>query len=461
MVFLAFLLAGRNSSAAYKVELVTGGLNRPVFVCSPPGDTNRLFIVEQRPGRIEIYDRAAGALKTTAFLVAPAVRTGNEEGLLGLAFHPGYRTNGYFYININPSNDPRRTEIVRYRAQGDPATSDVADSASAKLILSFNQPTLENNHKAGWMAFGPDGYLYIATGDGGGGNDQHGTIGNGQSRTALLGKILRLDVDGADPYAIPDGNPFKGHATFRGEIWAFGVRNPWRCGFDRETGHLWIGDVGQDDREEIDVIPSGVGGLNFGWRPREGAIQTPRYPSEMPVTTAINPVTDYPRTLGFSVTGGYVYRGTAVPELVGKYVFADYGSARFWTVTPDATGTNGTRTEITAEVRSGSPSFNEISSFGEDAEGELYVCDLGGQLYKFVPEGAAPPSISGVEVEGNEFVIQFDAAAGQSYTVESRSPLTGGTWANEQLIPSASTNRTISVTNTLTGTERYFRLRSE
>ncbi len=467
LVFSAFLFAGRNANAAYKVELVVGGVARPVFVCSPPGDTNRLFIVEQRPGRIRIFDRQTGALKTTPFLTTPSVRTGNEEGLLGLAFHPGYRTIGYFFININPNNDPRRTDIVRYQVQGDPATSDVADSGSATVILTFNQP--ESNHNGGWIDFGPDGFLYIASGDGGGANDQHGTIGNGQSRTTLLGKILRIDVDSPDPegtpnrrlYGIPDGNPYKGHESFREEIWAFGLRNPWRCSFDRETGHLWIGDVGQGAREEIDVIPSGLGGLNFGWRPREGTIQTPAYPSETPQTAAINPVTDYPRSLGYSVTGGYVYRGSAIPELAGKYIFADYGSARFWAVTPDASGTNGTRVEITDEIRSGSPSFNEISSFGEDEEGELYVCDLGGQVYKLVPEGAAPPEIGGVETDGNNFVIRFDAAAGQSYVLESSSPLTGGTWTAGDTIPSAPTNRTVSITNTLSGTERYFRLRGE
>jgi glucose/arabinose dehydrogenase len=459
VVFCGLLLAGFGSvEAALKMELVASGLVRPVFVCSPPGDTNRLFIVEQRPGRIRIFDRAAGTIKSTAFLTAPSVRTGNEEGLLGLAFHPGYRTNGYFYININPNSDPRRTEIVRYQAQGDPATSDVADPASRKLILTFNQP--ESNHNGGWMAFGPDGYLYISSGDGGGANDVHGTIGNGQSRTTLLGKILRIDIDGADPYAIPQGNPFKDHATYRQEIWAFGLRNPWRCSFDRATGHLWIGDVGQGLREEIDVIPSGLGGLNFGWRPREGFARTPAY-NETPVTPAVDPVTDYNQEPAASVTGGYVYRGSAVPELQGKYIFADYITARFWLVTIDPNGTNGTKVEITTDMRSGSPSVDEISSFGGDDQGELYVCDLGGQVYKIVAEGPAAPQIGAVQAEGNEFVITFVAAAGQSYTVESRSPLAGGTWANEQVIASAATNRTVSVTNTLTGTERYFRLRSE
>ena len=452
--------------AALTVELVSTAFARPVFVCSPPGDANRLFVLEQHTGRIRIFDRTAQSIKATPFLTISTLNRASEEGLLGLAFHPGYRTNGFFYVNITPSGGTRRTEILRYQAQGDPATSDVADAASRKLILSFNQP--ESNHNGGWLGFGPDSYLYIATGDGGGANDQHGTIGNGQNRTNLLGKILRIDVDGGDPYAIPDGNPFKGHATYADEIWAFGLRNPWRCSFDRETGHLWIGDVGQGAREEVDVIPDGLAGLNFGWRPREGAIQTPAYPNEQPVTPAVNPVTDYPRSLGYSVTGGYVYRGNAIPELRGKYVFADYGTARFWTVTPDGTGTNGTRAEITTELDPGPRKVSDVSSFGEDNEGELYICDLNGTngisgaVFRIVAEGSTAAQISEVQAEGNQFIVRFDAAAGQSYTLEARPSLgTSATWTNEEVIASAATNRTISITNTLTGAERYFRLRSE
>jgi glucose/arabinose dehydrogenase len=452
--------------AALSVELVSSAFSRPVFVTSPPGDATRLFVLEQHAGRIRIFDRTTQSIKTTPFLIITALNRSSEEGLLGMAFHPGYLTNGYFYLNITPSGGTRRTEILRFQAQGDPATSDLADAGSRKLILTFNQP--ESNHNGGWMGFGPDGYLYIATGDGGGANDQHGTIGNGQNRGTLLGKILRIDVDGADPYAVPDGNPFKGHATYADEIWAFGLRNPWRCSFDRETGHLWIGDVGQGAREEIDVIPEGVAGLNFGWRPREGAIQTPAYPNEQPVTPAVNPVTDYPRTLGYSVTGGYVYRGNAVPELRGKYIFSDYGSARFWTITPDATGTNGTRAEITTDLDPSPRRISDVSSFGEDSDGELYICDLNGTdgtsgaVFRIVAEGAAAPRISAVQAEGNQFVLRFEAVAGQSYTLESRDSLgASAAWTNPQVIASAATNRTLSVTNTLTGTERYFRLRSE
>jgi glucose/arabinose dehydrogenase len=451
------------AEAALKLELLVGGLQRPVFVGSPRGDSNRLFIVEQHLSRIRIFDKAAGALMSTPFFTDTAVRRSSEEGLLGLAFHPGFATNGYFYINVIPSNDPRRTEIRRYQVQGDPATSNVADASSRKLILTYNQP--ESNHNGGWMGFGLDGYLYISSGDGGGGNDQHGTIGNGQNRSTLLGKMLRIDVDveeSATPaYAIPDGNPFKDHETYRGEIWAFGLRNPWRCSIDRETGNLWIGDVGQGAREEIDVIPVGAGGLNFGWRPREGTIATPTI-SETPVTPATEPVFDYNRTLGYSVTGGYVYRGSAVPELQGKYIFADYGSARFWTIALQESGTNGTTTQITTDINPSPMVINEISSFGEDEAGELYVCDLGGQVYRILAEGPVAPSISDVRREGQDLIMSFDAVASQEYFVEASTLLgQGSSWSEVATVEALPSNRTVSVTNAVTGEARYFRVRSE
>jgi hypothetical protein len=221
--------------------------------------------------------------------------------------------------------------------------------------------------------------------------------------------------------------------------------------------------VGQGTREEIDIIAKGVGGLNFGWRPREGAIQNPAYSNEQPVTSAVNPVFDYPRSSGYSVTGGYVYRGSTIPELWGKYICADYGSARFWAITPHENGTNGTATEITSDINPSPMRVNQISSFGEDTQGELYICDLDGELFRIVPEGPAPARISALAaIATGEFVVRFDAAAGQSYTLEAKDSLgTGFTWTNAQVIASAATNRTVSVTNTLTGTARYFRLRSE
>lgn len=465
-MFGAFLLVTQYSaSAALKVELVVGSLARPVFVCSPPGESNRLFTIHQYSGQIRIYDRVAGQMKANAFLTIASLNRGNEEGLLGLAFHPGYRTNGYFYLNLNPGGtSPRRTEIVRFKALGDPATSDSADINSRKLILSYVQP--ESNHNGGWLGFGPDGYLYIASGDGGGGNDLHGAIGNAQNRASLLGKILRLDVnvpeDSPTPYAIPDGNPFKNHASYAEEIWAFGLRNPWRCSFDRETGNLWIGDVGQGAREEIDVIPSGLGGLNFGWRPREGSIQNPSFPNETPVTPAINPVTDYAQDPAASITGGYVYRGQGIPELRGKYIFADYIRARFWLTTLDASGTNGSTVEITSDLNPSPQLVTDVVSFGEDIEGELYICDLDGQIFKIVSEGPVPARISSAERIGSDLILQFVAAAEQGYIVEGIGALgTTEPWSEVATVPAAGTSRTVSITNAVTGDARFFRIRSE
>lgn len=450
------------SNAALNVELVIGGLARPVFVCSPPGDSERLFILEQHSGQIRIFNRTTARLNGPAFLLIPSLRRGSEEGLLGMAFHPGYRTNGYFYVNTIPGDGSRRTEVNRYQVQGDAATSHVANAASKKLILTFPQP--ESNHNGGWMGFGHDGYLYISSGDGGGGDDRHGTIGNGQSRTTLLGKILRIDVDGGDPFAIPDGNPFKGHASYAPEIWAFGLRNPWRCGFDRATGNLWIGDVGQGQREEINAIPSETGGLNFGWRPREGNIQNPSFPNEPPVTTAINPVFAYPRSSGYSVTGGYVYRGSAIPELQGKYLFADYGTARFWATTLDASGTNGTTAEITSDLNPSPQRVTDVSSFGEDNDGELYICDLDGEIFRIVGDGPSPATISIIESQGagENFVIRFEAAGGRRYTLETRASLEPQAgWSMTETFPSEPNSRTVNITNSVTGGERYFRIRSE
>ena len=253
--FAAAAILSLSLDAAPKSELLVSGFSRPVFVTAPKGDTKRIFVVEQRPGRIRIVDLASRQI-TGTFMNVPGLTTGGEQGLLGMAFDPNYAENGCFYLNFTApgGGNGGHTEIARYTADGDdPMTATTASLASKKLILSFNQPYA--NHNGGWIGFGPDGYLYIATGDGGDGFDP---LNAGQTRTTLLGKILRIDVHGGDPYSIPDGNPYKGHQTFEEEIWAFGLRNPWRASFDRLTGDLWIGDVGQGQREEIDVAPAGV-----------------------------------------------------------------------------------------------------------------------------------------------------------------------------------------------------------
>ena len=467
-LLLLFCLGTRGAmhAAGFRTELFATGISRPVFVTAPPGDTERVFILEQHTGRVRIHNADTGATITPAFLDLSGLLTGGEQGLLGMAFHPGYATNGYFYLNFTlpGGGNGGHTEVARYQAVGDPGTSSQADPDSKTLVLSFNQP--QGNHNAGWLGFGLDGYLYIATGDGGGSNDQHGSIGNSQNRANLLGKILRIDVNGSEiahpQYAIPEDNPYKGQATFAEEIWAFGLRNPWRCSIDRETGDLWIGDVGQGAREEIDFNPAGQGGLNFGWRPREGSIQTPAYPNESPVTTATDPVFDYPRSGGYSVTGGYVYRGSRIPELQGKYILTDYGSARFWVISRE--GDEFMTVERTADFRpSGSPTLNipGPSSFGEDARGELYICDLDGDVFRIVPTLPPAPEIT-IESspEPAEFVFSFSAAEGVPYTLESRTSLTTGDWTEVTTIPAPASDGPISVTNQIDQAAEYFRVRA-
>lgn len=459
LIAAILLLCAPVSEARLKNELVASGIARPVFVTAPPGDTGRLFIVEQHSGRIRVLDLASGEINTNDFIKITGITTGSEQGLLGLAFHPRFAENGFFYVNFTTAGGGAagHTEIARYTANGDPATSSTADPASKKLILRYNQP--ESNHNGGWLGFGLDGFLYISSGDGGGGDDQHGQIGNGQNRQTLLGKIMRIDVDSGDPYTIPDGNPFKEHDTFAKEIWAFGLRNPWRCSIDRLTGDLWIGDVGQGLREEIDRIPNGTGGLNFGWRPREGIVQEPLYPNESPVTTATEPVHDYPHSVGYCVTGGYVYRGSLVPELAGKYLFADYGTGKFWTL--DTSSETNEVLDVTTEINSPA-AMTGVASFGEDGRGELYVCSLSqGRIYRIVSSNRAP-ALTGISAAAGQFEFSFTAGAGQSYRVEWTDVLPAASqWETLREVPAAETEGSVTITNELSGTARYFRVVAE
>lgn len=468
LLTLAFCLLGvltpRAAVPPIASQKVVTGLSKPLFVTAPPGDTNRIFIVEQG-GKIKVAPLATYKVETTPFLTISGLLSGNEQGLLGLAFHPGYATNGYFFVNytITGGGAAGHTEIARFQAKGDPKTSNLADLATRKIFLSYNQP--EANHNGGWIGFGPDGYLYIAAGDGGGGDDRHGTIGNGQDRNSLLGKLLRIDVDTGDVAGIPDGNPFKGDTAKKQEIWAYGLRNPWRCSFDRLTGELWIGDVGQNTREEIDVIPAGVGGLNYGWRPREGAIQNPNYdgspyPLENPVAPVTEPVYDYPRGLGVSVTGGYVYRGAAIPGLRGYYIFADYGSARLWGFTRNAAAVENFQ-ELTSVLDPGSPKpIQNISSFGEDAGGEMYICDLNdGEIFKIIPPPSAQPQIANHRVANGQFQFSFDAAAGKAYVVEYRAELLAGSWQTLRSVASSTVSTFVSVADPLGNSQRFYRVR--
>ncbi|MBL9031237.1 MAG: PQQ-dependent sugar dehydrogenase [Phycisphaerae bacterium] len=388
---LALLLAaGLATSAHAQVGLTTvrvqTGLTRPVFVTAPPGDTSRLFVVEQRGSAgvatradIRILNLATNTMLATPFLTINNVSIGSEQGLLGLAFDPNYATNGRFFVNY--TNSAGTTVIARYTATGGNPASNTADPASATTILTQAQPFA--NHNGGWMGFGPnDGYLYISFGDGGSANDPQN---NGQNTNTLLGKMLRIDVTGAT-YTIPPTNPFFGSTSMRQEIWAYGLRNPWRSSFDRLTGDFYIADVGQDLIEEINFQPaSSATAINYGWRCYEGnnAFNTTGC---APAATMQFPIYTYTHGTACSVTGGYVYRGCAIPSLRGTYFFADYCSAQI-TSFRYAPGVGVTQlTNRTAELAVAGFTINAIVSFGEDANGELYIVDQGGgELYKIVP----------------------------------------------------------------------------
>ncbi len=399
-----FGVRGAIGDAALTTDTVATGLSRPLYVTHVPGDFGRVFVVEQRVGtgttaRIRIVTLPDHALLPTPFLTVSGVSTGDEQGLLGLAFHPDYASNGYFYINYTDSGGT--TRIVRYTVSGDP---DVADSGSATAVLSIAQPF--SNHNGGWMGFGPDGYLYISTGDGGSANDPGNRAQDITSQ--LLGKMLRLDVNGDDfpddpnkNYSNPADNPFVGE-TGDDEIWAYGLRNPWRPAFDRATGDLFIADVGQGTWEEINFQPAAsTGGENYGWRCMEGNHCTGLTGCTCDVDCGnqllVCPIYEYNHNSdGFScsVTGGYVYRGCAIPDLVGTYFFADYCSDRIKSFRYD--GTISAFTDRTAELDPpGGTTITSITSFGEDAFGELYICDRGGEVFKIVPVDPQGPDCNG------------------------------------------------------------------
>jgi glucose/arabinose dehydrogenase len=337
---------------------VASGLGFPVFLAAPVNDA-RLFILE-KPGRIRIVEN--GALLPAPFLdIVSLVSSSGEQGLLGLAFHPRYATNGFFYINY--TDLAGRTRIVRYTA-----SANVANPASAKLIIEIDQPY--SNHNGGMIAFGPDGMLYVGMGDGGSGGDPHG---HGQDRTTLLGDMLRLDIDGGDPYRPAPGNPYIGRTDGRPEIWASGLRNPWRFSFDRTAGTMYIADVGQGSQEEINVVPSTQANANYGWRIMEGDAC---YGSATCDRTGLTlPVLTYGRTQGQSVTGGYVYRGNAIPGLRGHYFYSGYvgGWLRSFRY---ANGTVQDQREW--EIADS----GNITSFGEDSNGELYMMNAGGTVFR-------------------------------------------------------------------------------
>jgi len=361
------------------VQRVFPNLNfvAPVAMLQAPGDSSRWFVVEQA-GRVMVFNNNPAATTATPFININdgRVTSGGEMGLLGMAFHPDFAMNRRVYLSYtNLTGAVRVSRISEFTSADLGAT---LDPDSERPVLVINQPPTEANHKGGNIAFGPDGFLYIGMGDGGGGNDQHGAIGNGQLMTTLLGKMLRIDVTPAVDYGIPLGNPFvdnpscvPGFAATLGcpEIYASGLRNPWRWSFDRVTGELWVGDVGQGAREEIDRVT--VGG-NYGWRCFEGTLATSLACGSEP--NLLPPVAEYGRTVGTTVTGGYVYRGTAIPGLAGRYAFGDFTSGRIWHIAGN--------TMPTVTVTDGFESDLNISSFGEGNDGELYIVHYGGQLYR-------------------------------------------------------------------------------
>ncbi|MEW6509772.1 MAG: PQQ-dependent sugar dehydrogenase [Bacteroidota bacterium] len=356
---------------------------QPVLLTHAGDGTDRIFVVQQT-GQIYQFpnDSSASSLKLFLNIQNKLSALGAEEGLLGLAFHPNYTTNGYFYVNYTAPN-PLRTVVARYRvSQSDP---DKADTTSAFIIIEINQPA--SNHNGGNVVFGPDGYLYIGMGDGGSGNDPNN---NGQNLSVLLGKMLRIDVNDTTAtthYRIPPDNPFAGNVLgWREEIWAYGFRNPWRWSFAPVTGDLWVGDVGQVTREEVDVV---VKGGNYGWKIMEGFICRPPT-TGCDTTGLILPVIDYDHTLGGAVTGGYIYRGRRRPDLVGVYIYADYESGRIWKLRySGGMVSDWSQLDDTQLL---------ISSFGEDQDGELYLCSYveaaTSAIYRFAQVPVSVPVMS-------------------------------------------------------------------
>lgn len=388
---------------------VASSLIQPLQCTHAPDDPTRLYIVE-KAGRIKILNLTTGVVNPAQFLNIQSIVNSStlEWGLLGMCFDPDFAANGYFYVHYSELGTGNCI-IARYTA----TTPDSADSTSAFRLLRLVQPN--GNHRGGWLDYGPDGYLYIAFGDGGGQNDP---ANRAQNITLLQGKILRVDPDGPDDiygtadddafpadadknYALPPTNPFTGPIPGADEIWAYGLRNPWRCSFDRANGDFWIGDVGQNQREEIDwqiANPPGAlpgqpayqGGKNYGWRCTEGTFCTGLTGCTCNGPTLTRPVYEYTHAVGVSVTGGFVYRGCAMPEMQGVYFFGEYQTSRLFSLKL----IGGVATEVTDRTVEldppGALAINNPASYGEDAHGELYIVDFGGEIFKIVPVVAPP-----------------------------------------------------------------------
>jgi len=373
----AAVAGDQDGAIPLATKRVAAGLSSPLYVSSPPGDFERLFIVEQNSARIKILKN--GQILATPFIDLGAKASGGgERGLLGLAFHPDYRSNGLFFVNY--TNNQGHTVVERYTVSANP---DVADPASDKLIIQITQPF--SNHNGGCIQFGPDGFLYIAMGDGGSSCDPSQRAQDGNS---LHGKMLRLDIDTAGPFAIPPDNPFVGDGSVRDEVWALGLRNPWRFSFDRKNGDVYIGDVGQFSREEISWQPgNSPGGENYGWDCKEGTLCGPPGCSAAVGCSCADPLVDPIHEYvnggaNCAVTGGYNYRGCAIPEIEGTYFFSDFCSGNLWSFRWDGV----TKSDFQLRNAELDPS-NEIGfvpSFGEDAFGEVYIVDQDGEIFKIV-----------------------------------------------------------------------------
>jgi glucose/arabinose dehydrogenase len=395
IVLLGALLTSLPAYSGVVLAQVASGISSPTDIQNARDGSSRIFFVQQT-GQIIVWKN--GVVLPTAFLnISSLIMAGSEQGLLGLAFHPDYRNNGYFYVNYTRSPDGA-TVVARYsRSTTDP---DVADMQSAVVLLTIAQPYA--NHNGGAVRFGPDGYLYIGMGDGGSGNDPQN---HAQDLTSLLGKMLRIDVNtttGQLPYGIPPDNPFVGSPQpgVHNEIWACGLRNPWRFSFDRVAGDLFIGDVGQSAREEIDFIRAGTaGGINFGWRVMEGT-QCTNLGGGPPCNdhSFTPPIVEYDHSQGCSITGGYLYRGRAVPELIragppttgqlfnGIYVYADFCSGTIWRMSATTAGGVSNSVLLASGLL--------ITAFGEDENGEIYVADArAAKIYRLVSTVRTLPAI--------------------------------------------------------------------
>ena len=384
---LALLVPAAAQTLVYENAFGGASFTTPIELATAPGEPGRAYIVEQGGfgGGSRIRTAAFGSADATTFIdLSDRVEAGGEQGLLGLAFHPDYTANGLFYVNYTAPN-PLRTVVSEFqRSTADPLR---ADPASERVLLEFDQPF--GNHNAGKLAFGPDGTLYIATGDGGSGGDPQN---NAQTPSNLLGSLLRIDVDARDAgaYGIPADNPFVGQSTFRPETYAYGLRNPWKFSFDSATGDLWLADVGQGAWEEINLVEAGD---NLGWKPVEGPAC---FVSGCDLSAYTSPIFAYPHNNssqgGFSITGGFRYRGSLAPTLQGRYLYADFINPRLWALSYD--GTTATSELLTT-------SLNNIAAINEGPDGEAYVVTYGGAILRVRDtsvDGEAGPAAAALDL---------------------------------------------------------------